>query len=107
MLQKDFYAAAARSMVQLAQVLVALAGAGVPALVVKGAAAGTFYPDPALRYLDVLVPQAQVDRAEAALNGLGYHAVKAREWAVDHHHHLPPLVRACAQITSRTCTASF
>jgi hypothetical protein len=94
-------------MVQLAQVLAALAGAGVPALVVKGAAAGAFYPDPALRYLDVLVPQAQVDRAEAALNGLGYHAVKSKEWMLDHAHHLPPLVRACAQITSRTCTASF
>jgi hypothetical protein len=60
---------------QLAQVLAALAGAGLPALVVKGAAAGAFYPDPALRAygdLDVLVPRTQVDQAEVALNGLGY-----------------------------------
>jgi hypothetical protein len=41
---------------QLAQVVAALAGAGVPAL----------------RYLDVLVPRARVDHAEKALNGPGH-----------------------------------
>jgi hypothetical protein len=64
----------------LARALWALNGAGVPALVVKGAAAGAFYPDPALRAygdLDVLVPRAQVNQAEVALNRLGYRPPEA------------------------------
>jgi hypothetical protein len=51
-LEKDYYTAAARSMLaerQLAEVLKMLAEAGVPTLVIRGAAIGAFYPDPALR----------------------------------------------------------
>lgn len=93
-LRADFFRAAARRMVverQLARVLAAVAGAGVPILVVKGAAAGAFYPHPALRTygdLDVLVPDEKVRAAETALNGLGYRAVKPQEWMLDHYHHL-------------------
>jgi hypothetical protein len=94
-LQKDFYAAAVRGMVaerQLAQVLRALAAGGIPALVVKGAAAARFYPDPALRAygdLDVLVPQPQVGQVEAVLNELGYAPSRPKAWKLQHGYDLP------------------
>ena len=94
-LQKDFYAAAVRGMVaqrQLAQVLGALAAGGIPALVVKGAAAARFYPDPALRAygdLDVLVPRPQVDQAEGALRKLGYAPSRPKAWKMQRGYDLP------------------
>lgn len=96
-LRQDFMLAGGRAMIverQLGQVLGALAGAGVPAVVVKGAALAALFPDPALRVygdLDILVPQAQLDQAEAVLDGLGYRAMFDREWSLAHHHHLPPM----------------
>ena len=93
-LRADFFGAAARRMVverQLARVLAAVEEAGVPILVVKGPAAGAFYPHPAMRTygdLDVLVPEDRLGAAEAALNGLGYRAVKPQAWMLDHYHHL-------------------
>jgi hypothetical protein len=66
----------------------------VPAVVVKGPAVAAYYPEPALRAfgdLDLLVPIDQLGLAEAALNGLGYYCSKPREWALDHHFHLPPM----------------
>jgi hypothetical protein len=97
-LQNAFYAAAIRGMVaerQLAQVVGALAVAGVHALPVKGAALASLYPDPALRAysdLDVLVPQAKIVQAEQVLNELGYRCSGPKKWRLRHHYHLPPMV---------------
>jgi len=97
-LQEDFYAAAGRALLaewQLAEVLRAMAAAGVPAIVIKGAAIAAFYPDPALRSysdLDILVPEAQLDVAETALNELGYRCFRWKDWWLAHFHHLPTMV---------------
>lgn len=96
-LRRDFYAAAARAMVaerQLAQVLQALSEAGVSTLVVKGAAMGAYYPDPALRSygdLDVVVPRHQLEHAATALGGIGYRGSDQKQWRLVHHFHLSPL----------------
>jgi hypothetical protein len=98
-LRQDLHAAAVQVMLaeqQLAAVLGALSTAEVPALVVKGAALGSFYPDPALRLygdLDIMVPETQLDTAEGALNGLGYHCFASKAWWLDRLHHLPPMMR--------------
>jgi len=98
-LRNDFYCAAARTMLaerQLAELLAALDEAGVPALVLKGAATGAFYPDPGLRAytdLDFLVPNAQVGRAETVLRELGYVLHPSPSWWQDHFQHLPPMAR--------------
>jgi len=86
---------------QLAEAVGALAAAGVPVIVLKGAALAALYPDPALRLytdLDLLVPRAQLDEAEAALHGLGYRCSQPKDWALAHHYHLPPMVRDRAQL---------
>jgi hypothetical protein len=104
-LHEDFYAAAVQSMVaerQLAQVLEAFAGAGVRVLVIKGAALGAFYPDTALRSygdLDVMVPRAQVERAEETLQVLGYQCCETKEWRLEQHFHLPPMRGSDGQLT--------
>ncbi|MBN1814660.1 MAG: nucleotidyltransferase family protein [Anaerolineae bacterium] len=96
-LRQDFLIAAARAMVaehQLSRVLGALAAAGVPVMVVKGAAVGAFYPDPALRAysdLDILVPHTKVNQAEVALLGVDHRCVNPGAWALGHHQHLPPI----------------
>jgi hypothetical protein len=98
-LRADLHAATAQGMLgeqQLATVLAALTQAEVPALLVKGAALGSFYPDAALRPysdIDILVPQAQLGAAERALNELGYQGFASKGWWLDHFHHLPPMVR--------------
>ena len=97
-LRQDLYAAATQVMLaerQLATVLGGLSEAGVPALVVKGAATATFYADPALRSysdLDIMVPEAQLGMAEHALHDLGYGCFASKAWWLDHFHHLPPMV---------------
>jgi hypothetical protein len=97
-LRTDFYAAAAQGMVaerELANVLGMQAEAGVPVLVVKGAALRSFYPDPALRYqgdLDLVVPEAQLGQAAQTLSAMGYRYSKPEAWWLDHMHHLPPMV---------------
>jgi hypothetical protein len=97
-LREDLYTAAAQGALaerQLATVLGALAKAEVPAVVVKGAALGALYPDPALRLygdIDIMVPEAQLDIAERALNGLGYRCSAAKAWWLDRFHHLPPML---------------
>lgn len=96
-LESDFYTAAAREMLmdrQLAEVLGVLAQAGTQTLVLKGAALGTFYADPALRPygdLDLLVPQNQLGRAEEALKELGYRYTHPKAWWLSRHYHLPPM----------------
>jgi len=98
-LRDDFGAAVLRANMaerQLAEAVGALVAAGVPVMVVKGAAVAAFYPDRALRNysdLDLLVPRAQVGQAEVALNGLGYRYMQPKDWALTHHFHLPPMVR--------------
>jgi hypothetical protein len=61
---------------ELGAVLDAFAGAGVPALVLKGAAlAEILYPDPALRPfadLDFLIRRRDLERADCALRAAGY-----------------------------------
>ena len=97
-LQADFYSAAAHGMraeQQLATVLGALSAAEVPAVVVKGAALGAYYPDQALRPysdIDIMVLDAQLDVAEEALSSLGYKRFASEGWWLDHLHHLPPMV---------------
>ena len=77
-LQGDYYAAVASHLLrerQLDQVLEALDGAGVPVVLLKGAALSlSVYPDPALRTmgdLDLWVPRDRLDTARAALNAIG------------------------------------
>lgn len=97
-LRDAFYAAAARAMVAerlLAEALKVLAAAEVPVLLVKGAALGAFYPDPALRAygdFDIMVSQAQLDRVEQVLNGLGYRCYSPKAWWSKQHQHMPPMV---------------
>lgn len=96
-LESDFYMAAARGMLldrQLAEVLRVLSQTRTRTLVLKGAAIGTFYADPALRPygdLDLLVPQSQLGRAEEALKRLGYRYTHPKAWWLSRHYHLPPM----------------
>jgi len=96
-LRDNFYAAAARAIVaerQLAGALKALSEAEVEVVVVKGTAVAVAYPDPALRVysdLDLLVEEAALDRAEAALEKAGYHYSQPRAWWLAHFKHLPPM----------------
>jgi hypothetical protein len=98
-LKNDFHWAVRQTMLgerQLAELLAALDTAGVPALVLKGAAAGAFYPDPALRPysdLDLLVPDSQVLQAEKVLQSLRYGSRLPTSWWQDHFLHLPPMTR--------------
>jgi hypothetical protein len=79
----------------LARVLQGLAEAGVPTLVIKGAALGAYYPDAALRPfgdLDLMVSRVKLKQAEEALNRLGYQCSRPKAWWSDHFLHLPPMV---------------
>jgi hypothetical protein len=78
----------------LEEVLAALASEGVIPVALKGPVlADRIYPDPALRAandLDLLVPEAQLDRSAAALAALGFRRGPAIVDAYQrrHHHHL-------------------
>ena len=100
-LEQAYLANAARNLfigASLRSVLAALAAAEIPAMLLKGAALiETVYPDPALREmldLDLLVPLASLDAANAALTGIGYRPVGTGEAgpARLEHHHDPALV---------------
>jgi hypothetical protein len=99
-LRADLYAAAGqgiRAEGQLASVLEALSSAGVPAIVIKGAALGAYYPDPSLRLygdIDIMVPGGQLDMAEQALYAQGYRCITSKSWWLDRLHHLPPVASA-------------
>jgi hypothetical protein len=96
-LRRDYASAAARKMAaeeQLAQVLEAMTDGSVTAMVLKGPTVASLYPDPAARAfvdLDILIPPAQLDQAEAALGRLGYRSTAPRSWALEHGYHLPPM----------------
>ncbi|HEU5209718.1 MAG TPA: nucleotidyltransferase family protein, partial [Longimicrobiales bacterium] len=79
-------------LVELGDLLRALAGAGVPVILLKGAAlAAGVYPDPALRSMgdiDLLVRERDLPRARDAAIRLGY-----RPEGEAAEHHLPPLRR--------------
>ena len=99
-LKNDFYSAVRQTMLaerQLAELLAALGQAGVPTLVLKGSAAGAFYPDPALRVysdLDFLVPSSKVLEAERVLHALGYRSPLSTAWWQEQFQHLAPMTRA-------------
>jgi hypothetical protein len=91
----------------LDEALAALTAAGVPAMLLKGAALTRgVYPDAAVREmldLDLLVPAGALDAANAALAGLGYRRPPGsgeeehtQGWLRAHHHHDPALVDARA-----------
>lgn len=78
-LERAYLASSARSLFisdARRRVVGALVAAGIPALLLKGAAlVETVYPDPAQREmldLDVLIPKAQIAEASRALAPLGY-----------------------------------
>src|SRR5262249_50628951 len=94
-LEETYLANSARNLfidAALRQALGALREADVPALLLKGAAlVETVYDDPAQREmldLDVLVPRAELRRAAAALEPLGYAAGGSEAAA----HHAPALI---------------
>ena len=83
-LAQSYYADAAQNALlldELDQVLVALSRAGVPVIVLKGAALGReLYPDPALRPmndLDLLVQPSKLRIAMKALEICGYQVLKS------------------------------
>lgn len=88
--------------VELATVLAALESAGVPAMLLKGAALiEDVYPDPALRVmcdLDILVGARDLELAQTAIAAIGYspgavlHNQGSQEWMAEHHHHYPALI---------------
>lgn len=85
---------AARWDLELGRVLRRLSGAGVRAIVLKGAALRvTAYRDPAEREftdLDLLVPMSALKQSVSALEALGYQAPTEQEYRVylAHHHHV-------------------
>jgi hypothetical protein len=92
---------------ELDRVLALLDGHGIPVVLLKGAALLELaYEHPGLRPmvdLDLLVPEADVQRAHALVQGLGYQVAQARlsddadeRLAVAHHHF--PLVGRHAQV---------
>ena len=100
-LEKAYLANSARSLFLAEarrQIIDALGGAEVPALLLKGAAlVETVYPDPALREmldLDILVPAGQLAAASTAVMDLGYRPQPApddsdqssMQLAPDQHH---------------------
>lgn len=70
--------------------------AGIPFIVLKGAAFGEgYYPSPELRHtgdVDVLVSPHQLDAAAAALVASGWTRGKAESFMARHMRHLPPVV---------------
>jgi hypothetical protein len=99
--QQHFKAAARTEMLlaELEKLLVALGDAGVPVIVLKGAAlAEPVYRNVALRPmrdLDLLVPSARIDVADRVLRALGYRAdesYRPSAWYRDEMHHLAPYV---------------
>jgi hypothetical protein len=83
---------------KLAEIGAALDGAGIPIVVLKGAALGSaVYRDPAFRTMgdvDLLVHPGDLLRANRILCQLGYRSNEAwgsEAWYEAHHHHLAPL----------------
>jgi len=100
-LQSAYYANGLRNslfMAALERVLGALQASGVDAVLLKGAAlAESHWGNVALRPMadiDLLVREAALDRAEAALSSLGFapEAGARREWYRRNHHHDAPWV---------------
>lgn len=86
-------------------VLAALDGAGIPAVVLKGAAlAHLVYADPALRPMgdvDLWVDVAQRIEAQRLLASLGFEAPLPADGVPTCEHHLPQAVRNVAGVTLR------
>lgn len=86
---------------QMVEITAALNRAGVEPVLLKGAAHlfADLHGDPAARMIgdiDLLVSSEQIDRAAAALAGIGYRAAGIEDMSYAEHHHRPPLMRADA-----------
>ena len=79
----------------VAEIVEGLTGAGIPLLVLKGAAlAQLVYEDPArrpMRDVDLLVPRAEARRASGILRGLGL--TRTERPTAPGHHHLPAMMK--------------
>lgn len=91
-------ARAAARIARLSEIGPALERAGIPVIVLKGAALGPrLYGDPALRTMgdvDLLVPRDKQGAASRVLQGQGYVpdvSWRSEAWYHAHHHHLAPL----------------
>jgi hypothetical protein len=93
--------------VELDRVLGAFGAEGIPAMVLKGAALlESVYPEVGLRPmndLDILVPRAAIERAQALVQEIGYRAAGGTvepdvEQKLLHHHHHFPLAKGGAFI---------
>ena len=104
-LRSAYTETAARGMrlgAELERLLVALSGADVDVMLLKGAAlVPDYYDDPGLRPmadLDLLVHEADLERADGILRDLGlreppgYESATYRQHVRSHGHHWPPLV---------------
>ena len=86
---------------QMVEITAALNRAGVEPALLKGIAhlfAG-LHGDPAARIIgdiDLLVSREQIDRAAAALEGIGYRAAGIEDMSYTEHHHRPPLMQTDA-----------
>lgn len=83
---------------QLQDVGAALASEGIQGVALKGGAEllDPVFPDPAFRFLsdvDILVPEADIDRAVVRLREDGAHPSEISEIDRQHHHHVEPLGR--------------
>ncbi len=99
-------ATVAMLLAELEELLAMLGHAGVPVIVLKGAAlAEPVYGNVALRPmhdLDLLVPPDAIDAADRVLRGLGYRAderYRPAAWYRREMHHLPPYVSLARRAT--------
>ncbi len=84
-------------MAALAEMLDAFRDAGIPCVVLKGAAlVNLVYPSPELRPMgdiDVLVPGHAARAAQQCLRDLGYRGEDRKHGVMSEHHHLPAATR--------------
>ena len=81
---------------QIRQIGARFSALGIRGIVLKGGAhlLSPMYPDPSFRFLsdlDILVPAAEIDRAQAELVAFGAEPGEISEIDRDPHHHLAPL----------------
>lgn len=90
---------------ELKRVLVSFRDAGIPLIVLKGAAlSAEVYGNVALRQMadiDLLVREQDLDRAAGELSALGYAPVEgySEQWYRRHHHHLVPYLHRAKGVT--------
>jgi hypothetical protein len=87
----------------LERIVAALNTVGLEPVLLKGAAylVDGLYPAPGLRFLtdiDVLVPEQQLHRAEAAMLALAFEPPPRKSWVEIDHQHLPRMTHAASRI---------